>query len=182
MKTFLSKLLIIIGIAFFSLGLYQVWERNDANRLAFHNYEYTETEAKDIESKNLPTAIKIPDLNLTLQVIPSKIEGNKWQTSKDGVSYLTSSPVPGEDGNSIIYGHNWAGLLATLPSIKPGNTIEVEYADKSKKKFAVAYTLTVSPGDQSILNSGNDKRITLYTCTGFLDSKRFVAVAMPQKE
>jgi LPXTG-site transpeptidase (sortase) family protein len=178
---FLTRIFIIIGITFLSIGLYLVWERNDASRLAFHNYEYSASEAQLIEINNLPVKLTIPDLHLDLQVIPAKTEGKNWETTKEGVSYLTSSPVPGEEGNSVIYAHNWAGLFADLPKIKPGNVVEVEYADKSKKQFSIAYTLEVSPGDLSILQSLNDKRLTLYTCTGFLDSKRFVAVAFLQE-
>lgn len=177
----LARLLIIIGISLLTIGAYLYWEQNDPNRLAFHNYEYSTSETQLIEKNNLPTKISIPELTLDLQVIPAEITGKNWETTKDGVSYLTSSPVPGEVGNSVMYGHNYAGLFGKLPQIKPGNVVEVEYADKTKKKFAVTYTLEVSPGDQSVLTQSTDKRLTLYTCTGFLDSKRFVAVAMLQE-
>lgn len=174
----IARLLIIAGIAFFSIGIYLIWQRNDSSRLAFDTYEYSKSEAQLIETNNLPVKMTIPDLDLNLQVIPAKINGKQWDTTKEGVSYLTSSPIPGDEGNSVIYAHNWAGLFATLPQIKAGNVVEVEYADKTKKRFSIAYTLEVSPGDQSILKPSTDKRLTIYTCTGFLDSKRFVAVAL----
>jgi LPXTG-site transpeptidase (sortase) family protein len=174
---FFSPLLIIISIAFFSFGLYLLWEKNDVNRLSAKTYNYSASETKVIKKNNLPVNVIIPDLSINLQVIPAEMQGTEWQTTKDGVSYLTSSPVPGSTGNSVLYAHNWASLFGKLPAIKPGNVIEIEYANKTKKKFSVAYTLEVSPGDRSILEKSNDKRITLYTCSGLLDNKRFVAVA-----
>lgn len=178
---YLARFLIIVGIFLSTIGLYFFWEQNNPNRLAFHNYEYSKSETQMIEKDNLPTNIRIPELNLDLQVVPAEIKGQDWKTTKDGVSYLVSSPVPGEEGNSVMYAHNWAGLFRDLPQIKAGNVVEVEYADKTKKKFAIAYTLEVSPDDISVLQSSNDKRLTLYTCSGFLDSKRFIAVAMLQE-
>lgn len=177
MKLF-ARLFLIAGIAFLSIALYLLWERNDTSRLVNHAYTYTKSEKQLIQTKNLPTNISIADIGVNLQVIPATIKDEKWQTTKDGVSYLTSSPIPGQEGNSVIYGHNWGNIFGKLPNIKPGNVIEIAYADGTKKKFSVAYTLEVYPGDKSILNKSTDKRLTLYTCTGFLDSKRFVAVAI----
>lgn len=177
MKSF-ARFLVIVGISFLGLGLYLLWDRNNPQRLAFHNYEYTASEKQQIETKNLPVKIALPDLNLTLQIIPATMNGDSWQITGEGVSYLTNSPIPGEVGNSVMYAHNWAGLFQNLPQIKPGNIVEVTYADNTKKTFSVAYTLEVSPGDLSVLAKSTDNRLTLYTCSGFLDSKRFVAVAM----
>lgn len=174
----LARLLVIAGISFFGLGFYLLWEHNDPNRLAFHNYEYSASEQQQIAEKNLPVKIILNDIGVDAQIIPADIKGNTWETTKDGVSYLTSSPIPGEHGNSVMYAHNWAGLFQNLPKVQPGNTVEVRYADGSIKTFSIAYTLEVSPGDISVLGDANDNRLTLYTCSGFLDSKRFVAVAM----
>jgi sortase (surface protein transpeptidase) len=51
--------------------------------------------------------------------------------------------------------------------------------DGVKKEFKVEYTATVDPSQTYIIDNTKDTRITLYTCTGFLDSKRFVVVAFP---
>lgn len=173
----IARLLVIAGISFFALGLYHVWLRTDDHSLAATKYQYTASDEQLVQKNNLPTHMTIPDLNIALAVIPAKFEGSEWQTTKDGASYLTSSPVPGSVGNSVFYAHNWNSLFGKLPQIKAGNIIEIEFADHTKKKFAVAYTLEVSPGDASIIGGSDDKRITLYTCSGFLDTKRFAAVA-----
>jgi len=101
-----------------------------------------------------------------------------WPTSTSGAEYLTSSPLPGSMGNSIIYAHDWVSLFGPLRSAKVGQKVVVTYPDKTKKTFVIAYTTIVPSNQASILASSTDKRITLYTCTGFLDSQRFVAVAI----
>jgi LPXTG-site transpeptidase (sortase) family protein len=117
-------------------------------------------------------------LNIDLPLIPSNITEGKWETTDQGVSYLVSSPIPGEKGNSIMYAHNWASLFGNLPSILPGDLVQIQFSDGTAKEFEVKYTSTVTPDNYSILAPTDDKRITIYTCSGFLDSHRFVAVAI----
>lgn len=107
---------------------------------------------------------------------------NRWETSTSGASYLETSPVPGTKGNSIVYGHNWASIFLNLTKVKPGDFVEVYMNDGSRRVFGVTATQTVSPKDVEVLKSSNDQHLTLYTCTGFLDTKRFVVSATLQSE
>jgi LPXTG-site transpeptidase (sortase) family protein len=77
-----------------------------------------------------------------------------------------------------LYGHNWSALLGSLPKIKPGDKIKIILSNGQEKNFVVKYTSIVAPSDTKILSDSADSRITLYTCAGFLDSKRFVATAL----
>ena len=95
------------------------------------------------------------------------------------MSYLATSPLPGHKGNSILYGHNWKSLLLDLPKVKPGQSVFITNHNGTKQRFIVEYTAVVDPSQTYIIDATNDTRITLYTCTGFLDSKRFVVVAKP---
>jgi LPXTG-site transpeptidase (sortase) family protein len=172
----LSRLFISVGIFFYILGIYNIWLVNNPNRLAFTQYSYAQ-EVK-VREKILPQRIIIPNAHIHLPIIPSEIIDNEWQTTQHGASYLYSSPIPGEKGNSIIYGHNWASLFGNLVSVVPGDEVIVEYQDDTRKTFVVKYTSVVTPETYSILAPTEDKRITIYTCTGILDSHRFVAVAL----
>lgn len=172
----LSRLFIFLGILCYILGIYNIWLFNDPNRLSFSKYTYAAEESK-IKDVLHPKKIIIKDLSIDLPIIESEVVDNVWETTDKGASYLASSPVPGEKGNSVIYGHNWASLFGNLVYAHPGQEIEIVYRDNSIKKFKVIYTSEVTPDTSSILAPTEDKRITLYTCTGFLDSKRFVAVA-----
>lgn len=78
-----------------------------------------------------------------------------------------------------MYGHNWTSILGNLPKVKTGDVITVTMHDGKKKDFRIEYTAVVTPDQDYIIDNTNDVRLTLYTCTGFLDSKRFVVVAKP---
>ena len=177
--------LLFIALGFFFLGLsgFFLWQRTTPSRIAFKLNEIqaaTTSAAAHETVSSRPTVIKLASVGLELPIVPTELKNGHWQATTEGVSYLISSPLPGEIGNSIFYGHNWPNILGNLPQIKPGDTIEVDFSDGSHKKFRIEYTLTVTPDQTHILNPSQDRRLTLYTCTGFLDSKRFVAVAIIQ--
>jgi LPXTG-site transpeptidase (sortase) family protein len=174
----LAYLLIGFGLISSLLGFYQVWLKNDPNRLSFTNYTYNQSIVTD--SKELPVRVTINSINITLPLIPAKVQNNTFDMTEQGASYLVSSPIPGNTGNSIIYAHNWASLFGNLSRVKKGDVVEIEFADKSMKKFVIESTATVSPNDVNVLKPTNDKKVTLYTCSGFLDSQRFVVVAVLQ--
>ncbi len=132
-----------------------------------------------IRGDHLPYSLEIPSIHANLPIIPALIQGKTWETTTKGVSYLKTTPIPGEKGNSVIYGHNWKTILGDLTQVKPGQKIIITMNDGVKKEFKVEYTATVDPSQTYIIDNTKDTRITLYTCTGFLDSKRFVVVAFP---
>lgn len=131
-------------------------------------------EFNPVSNKTLPIGLVIKDLGIRLNVFPSEVKSNNWESTTQGVSYLLNSNLPGETGNSIIYGHNWPSLLGDLVNIKKGQEIDIYMSDKTVKRFIVDNILVVTPEQSSVLNKTDDKRLTVYTCTGFLDTKRFV--------
>jgi LPXTG-site transpeptidase (sortase) family protein len=174
MKIF-AHLLILISLLCVFVGSYYLWLRMDPNRLTFQSYPYA-TEV--VTGQLLPERVTLPDLRIDAPVFPAEVKGNMWETTNDGASYLLSSPIPGEIGNSIIYAHNWASLFGNLRNAKPGQKVNIEFADRSTKTFLIISTATVTPSDFSILAPSHDRRITLYTCDGWFDTKRFVVVAI----
>ena len=176
MGKYTGLLLILLGIAGLIFAASFIYQRNTPSRLAFRL-----TEIKSVETTQKirrPTIIRIPTLDLELPIVPTKLENSRWQATSEGVSYLTTTPQPGESGNSIMYGHNWPNLLGRLKQVKPGQIIEVLFSDGNKSTFEIAFTTVVTPDQTHILNQTDDRRLTLYTCTGFLDSKRFVVTAI----
>lgn len=175
MKKIISWFLFIQALSLIVVGLYQIYLSQAPTQLSFANY----TAPKNVATNGLaPERITISDLGIDLPVYQATIVNNVWPTSTSGAEYLTTSPVPGNTGNSIIYAHDWVSLFGRLTNAKVGQKVVVTYPDKSKKTFVIAYTSIVPYNQSSILASSSDKRITLYTCTGFLDSERFVAVAI----
>ncbi|MFA9288658.1 MAG: sortase [Weeksellaceae bacterium] len=174
----IARILIVIGFLFSFYGMLLVWQRNNPQRLTFSHYQAVSTR----ESAVVPIRIRVVDLDIDLPVVAVTMKDNKWQTTDDGVSYLKSSPIPGEKGNAILYGHNWPSLLGKLNQAQTGNKIEITLSNKTKQLFVVHSLAVVSPDQSHVLQSTPDARITLYTCTGFLDSKRLVITAMPAEE
>jgi len=168
-----SKLLVASGILFLIFGFYLVNLRFSPKKIAFSNVK---VEVRS-EAKISPARIIIPSLKIDNKIIPAVITNNNWEVTSDGVSYLASSPVPGEKGNSVLYGHNWTSILGNLPKIKPGEKLIIVMSDGDVREFIVNYTMIVPPTQTNILDKSEDNRLTIYTCTGFLDSKRFVASA-----
>jgi len=127
----------------------------------------------------MPTRLTITSVNIDIPIHPAEITNNTWADTKKGVSYLVTSPLPGMRGNSVIYGHNYPVIFGNLTSVIPGDVVTVEFSDGSTKSFEVLYTTTVTPDQTGILKQSNDTRLTIYTCSGFLDSERFVVTAVP---
>ena len=168
MKNFFANILLIAGVILFVVSSYLIFERYNPNRLSFADYIPSEGNTS-VDQSTKPEFLLIPELGVKQAIVPAQKNGSKWETT-----------TKGEVGNSIFYGHNWPSILGSIVNIKPGQEIAVVFSDGSVKKFSVEYTQIVEPTQASILDQTSDKRITLYTCTGFLDTKRFVVTAFYQ--
>lgn len=174
MKNFLSNFFLILSFLSLLFGLYLIQLRYSPRKLAFNNLQYNQEIISKLYS---PTELIIKSANIHLPVISAKIVNNTWETTDKGASYLASSAEPGKTGNSVFYGHNWTSLLGNLPRVKPGDSVQVVMNNGERRNFRVEYTAIVTPDQTQIIEQTYDKRVTIYTCTGFLDSKRFVVVA-----
>lgn len=159
--------LVCFGIVF-SLAGYQEFQKKT---LSFSQPPELIEEATE---ELFPSQILIPSLRIDLPVFPAEAIGSEWEISQEGVSYLLGSGIPGRPGNAIIYGHNKRNLFGPLLWIEKGREVEI----KNKKGESFVYELveikTVSPKTIEVLAPTEDATLTLYTCTGFLDSQRFV--------
>lgn len=164
----------ILGLVFLFLFSYSLFQRINPWGLekGFEQYAH----ASETPQSSVPQRIVIDSLEVDLPVISANIENNKFETTKDGVSYLASSGVPGKSGNVILYGHNWANILGNLPKIKVGDTVKIYASSGEFHEYKIDYTAKVTPDEVHILNQTEDARVTIYTCTGLFDTKRFVAV------
>ncbi len=176
MKKALSHIFLAIGIIFILWSGLLFYVRNFSNILAFEEIP----SGIAIEThQSIPKTLIIPIINKQLNIYPGVVTDDKWGTTESGVSFLATSPVPGSLGNSILYGHNWNTILGNLNKVKPGEEIIIEFSNNERKVFVVENTAVVNPTQVSVIENTTDTRLTLYTCTGFLDSKRLVVVAKP---
>lgn len=176
MRSF-ANLLIYFGLICLILFGFLYWQRNTPKRLQFNLNKIDLAQTAKVANKE-PKVLIIKDLGIEQNIYPASIKEGKWEATDKGISFLSSTPVPGEKGNSVIYGHNWKNILGSLMRAKPGQVVEIVYADGSSAKFKIEYTQVVTPDQTQILDQTKDSRITLYTCSGFLDTKRFVVTAL----
>ena len=124
-----------------------------------------------------PAKIYIPKLERTLDVSDGFVENNRWIISKTGVSYLTTSGELGKKGNVVLYGHNTKDVLGSLWKVQVGDIVEITDSGGNIRKYEIFERKEVKPNAVEILNAADDERLTIYTCSGFLDTARFVVVA-----
>lgn len=178
MQHFVARLFLFTSLLCFVLFCMLLYQRYRPNPLGFQGAVFTRELSETYTAK--PVRLAIPRLGIDLPVFGSEVNGTTWQTHENGVSYLKSTPLPGTVGNSVLYGHNWPNLLGPIRYSKVSDKIIVSYADGQTVSFVVAYIATVSPEQVKILENSKDSRLTIYTCTGFLDSKRFVVTALKE--
>jgi sortase (surface protein transpeptidase) len=132
-----------------------------------------------VHSKPNPARLIISGVKIDLVVTEGKIVDGVWQTTEDGVSHLNVSGNPGEGGNIVIYGHNKRVLFGSLPYVSMGAVVKVIAEDGRGYDYKVYEKKDVAATDVSIAYATIGEVLTLYTCDGPLDGKRFVLLAKP---
>jgi len=162
---------LVVGIFFISV--YSVWRFHQLRILSFRVSEYQE------QSKTgpIPAYIKMYPLGIDIQIKEAAIVKDVWQVFPDAVSHLSSSTRIGEKGNMVLYGHNKNEVLGPIRWAKEGAIIELFDKAQNKYLYEVVKTDTVNPDKLSYILPTSEETLTVYTCTGFLDNKRFVVVA-----
>ncbi len=124
----------------------------------------------------LPSHVFI-DKYVNVDVEPLIIKNQKWAISKDKATYLYQSARPGEPGNIIIYGHNLRNIFGPMRYVHLGDVVIVTTADGREHQYKIVLLKEVSPRDTTFLLPTRTETLTMYTCSGFLDSRRFIVRA-----
>lgn len=112
---------------------------------------------------------------------PQRYEGGKWTVSDDVGSYLDGSAKPGEGGNIIIYGHNKQDIFGPLTDLDGTESVRLTTEDGREYDYRITSLQEVTPEQTQLLQPTDEEVLTIYTCSGWLDSKRFVVRARPLK-
>lgn len=130
--------------------------------------------------------INIPSLSINAPIVEpdlgvEALKAKDWPTLEDqirgslikGIVHYPGTAKPGKKGNSFFTGHSsnvfwefsdYNTVFALLPKIDVGADIYVNYEQKTYQ-YRVIEKKEVQPDDVSILKQGNDKILTLMTCT-----------------
>ena len=177
-KIFFLRTISLLSIAAGSFLL--IWA--SFGKFSFAQFVPESNQRQDENSTNItpnPKATKlfIPQIDRALSVSDGSYVDNRWSISEGGVSFLTTSARPGTTGNSVFYGHNRKEILGGLSSLKIGEPIYIVMDNGEFVKYEVYETKEIKPEEVEILNQSADSRLTIYTCSGFLDTARFVVLA-----
>jgi sortase family protein len=135
-----------------------------------------------------PTATPIADSPPVHIVVPGLVDlpleagvyqNGQWTIPESSGAYLAQAAKPGQPGNIIMYGHNRAQIFGRLTRVPTDSPIVIRTADGKEHQYKVISREEVSQDRTDLLAPTNYEILTIYTCSGWLDAKRFVVRAIP---
>jgi LPXTG-site transpeptidase (sortase) family protein len=166
---------LIIGILLMVLGSGYIYYQKTI--LSFDT-NYSGQLSNQIIQNRIKT-ISIPDIGINLPVTETTIHDGIWQIPDRTAAHLALSANPKNSGNIIIYGHNTWDIFGKIVNIKMNDRIKLITANDNTYFYTVTAKKIVSPSDISLVLPTKTETLTIYTCTGFLDSQRLVIQAKP---
>ena len=174
---------LVVALLVFGFGLLTLW--------GAHRYFYIRSislsdavlaayKAQRPNTASYPTHIEIDGIT-SIPVVEAGRENGVWTVSETSANHVIQSALPGQNGNIILYGHNLNTIFGYLMNIQAGTIINIRMTDGSLHRYTVTETHTVTPSQTELLAPTTHEVLTLYTCTGLLDSLRFVVRAVPVK-
>lgn len=116
---------------------------------------------------------------ISLHVVEETLVNGTLVVSPTDANHLLASALPGEPGNIIMYGHNLNSVFGYLVDARVGDPVRIYTDDGRLHAYKISEINIVDPTQTALLAPEDHEVLTLYTCTGLLDSLRFVARAIP---
>jgi sortase A len=127
-------------------------------------------------ASGVPVAeLKIPAIGLN-QIV---VQGTTSGLLRGGPGHLRQTPLPGQQGNSVIFARRaaYGGPFRHLPSLSPGEHISV-WTGEGHRTYIINHVGTASARDGSELVADNKNQLTLFTSDpAFFASRRLVVTA-----
>jgi sortase A len=119
--------------------------------------------------------ISIPKININAPVVylSSTAEADVQQGLQNGVVHYGNTPVPGQNGNAVFFGHssndwwvpgNYKFVFVLLDKVIVGDTFSINYQSKHYV-YQVTGTQVVDPTDVAVLSQTSTPTVTLITCS-----------------
>lgn len=169
----ISLVLMVLGVGFIMLG------RNPYIISATFETEpvITNELQNDVEKVDLiPEKIIIPSLSLDLSVKSARRVSGYWEVFEEGAGWGEGSGLPGMPGNQVIFAHARPHLFGSLKEIKKDDAVYV-FTKNNWYGYKVIEIKSVYPNQTEVIKPTETEILTLYTCSGFNDSKRLIIVA-----
>lgn len=127
----------------------------------------------------LPTRLRIPAMSLDSPVHEVTVDMGEWQVSPMDIGHHLGTGNPGEKGNVVLAGHRDinSALFRELDRLGPGDDIFVSNNLK-EYHYRVVESYVVGPDHTEVMDSTDDNRVTLITCTPIgLATQRLIVIA-----
>ena len=173
----MPMVVLVVGVLFMSITAGYVLARKQT--IVTTQTVRQELEAKSTEdTKRLPVPIKllVPGL-VNIDLEEARLADDVWEISEKKATHLEQSANPGESGNIIIYGHNKPSILGNIRRMKQGDRVFLTAADGMVHHYQVFQAIEVDPTQMELLAPTEAEVLTLYTCSGWLDRKRWIVQA-----
>jgi len=167
------SLIIFLGLFVFFVGASHYYQ------IRILSFTKPVVEASNSQAGELPVQITIPSIGIDIPIESGEIKDGVWQISYDKATFLVTSARPGTNGNTVIYGHNKKVLFGNLPYLSLGQKIYVKTADGVIHVYEAYQKDFVDAGRVDLVSPTTNEELTIYTCWGFLDSRRAVVKAKP---
>lgn len=125
-----------------------------------------------------PLRIIVPSYKVDLSIVEAQVVNGYWELSETTASHGVGSANPGEIGNTVIFAHARDELFGPIRYIKKDEDIYILTKDRWFR-YRVAETKLVDPSQIEHIKSSDAEELTLFTCSGFLDTKRLIVHAKP---
>lgn len=132
-------------------------------------------EVKKEEDKE-PTRVIIPDVGIDLPVSRAEVIHGYWEVFPDKAAWGSGSGYPGEPGNQVVFAHVREGLFLPLKDVKIDDKVYI-FTKDGWFDYKIVEIKEVYPNQVEVVAPTDDETLTLYTCTGYQDTKRLIVVA-----
>lgn len=140
----------------------------------------TKERSKKDKEKLPPIRIIIPELGIDLPVKSAQVVKGYWEVFSDAAGFGVGSAFPEEEGNQVIFAHARQGMFLPLRNAKLGQNVVV-FTKDNYYSYTISDILEVLPTQLEVIASTDEAIVTLYTCSGFADSKRLIVIAKRNK-
>ncbi len=126
---------------------------------------------------NPPVRIEIPKTKTNLSIEQGSIVDEVWSISERGATHLITSSTPGNNNTTVIYAHNKNDLFGPIRWLNIGDEIIITSSDNQTFRYVIVETITTNPNAVEYVLPQSEETLTLYTCTGFADTDRYIVIA-----
>ena len=118
--------------------------------------------------------IQIPDIGVDAPIV----EGDNWESLKQGSGHHLGSANPGESGNCVISAHNdiFGEIFRDLPDLDLGDEVFVHTVSQVYR-YVVIQKRIIEPTEVSVMHPTSSPVLTLISCYPYgIDTHRIVVI------